>query len=139
MILRAVLASALLLASASVLAETYRIQSELWLDGELRGSPELVVEAGVDGTVETTDDDAGWRLVFRVEPPADAEGAISGSVWVHIEAFERSDGEWHALADSLLGLPPGRTGTFSIVEDPEADPRPENTRMYLQVDVTSLP
>lgn len=138
MILRAVLASALLLVSAGALAETYSIQSELWLDGELRGSPELVVEAGKDATVETTDGDSGWRLVFRVEPPAEHEGAASGSLWLHIEAFERSEGEWHALADSLLGLPPGQTGTFSIVEDPDTDPKPDNARMYLQVDVTPV-
>lgn len=139
MIRRVTLAAVLMLASTGVLAETYRIQSELWLDGELRGSPELVVEAGKDATVETTDGDSGWRLVFRVEPPAEHEGAASGSLWLYIEAFERSEGEWHALADSLLGLPPGQTGTFSIVEDSETDPKPDSARMYLQVDVTSLP
>ena len=116
----------------------YRISSELWIDGELRGSPSLIMQAGVQGSIETAGEESGWRLVFDIEEPEPHERAAEGALWVYIEIHEKQDGEWDHLTDSMLGIPPGRTGTLSIVDQGQDEPTRETARLYMTVQVEPL-
>ncbi|MDX1626063.1 MAG: hypothetical protein R3323_06080 [Wenzhouxiangellaceae bacterium] len=113
----------------------YEVSASVWIDGELRGRPSLVVEPGVEGTIEVGRPGGGWRLRVLVEPPAEVEGAAEGALWLTLGLEERVDGEWEFLTDSMLGIPPGRRGSVSVVEEGVQTASPENARLYVDVEV----
>src|SRR5699024_6955775 len=108
---------------ASALAEgsneeaRYAVAMELWVDGELRGTPAVVTVAGRPASVAVADasEGDGWKIELRVEPPVVSEGAPVGAIWLELSVHERRDGDWEVLADSLLGVPEGRSATMSVV------------------------
>ncbi len=134
-----ILAVSLGLGSAVAQAPRYMVEMELWIDGEQRGTPRLVVEAGEAAELMSTDPDAqsGWKIELEVEPPDPSEGAPQGAIWLHIAVAELANGEWEHLTDTLLGMPEGQSSSLSLVEgggnsDP-APEAPENSRLYLTV------
>lgn len=134
MALRMTVAMCMLLASSLVAAEEaplYRVDMELWLDGEKRGAPTMIIKGGTAGSIEVGGEDAGWRIELEIEQPGPGEGAPGGAVWLHVGVHRREDGQWDHLVDSILGVPEGEPATLSMVEDSEAEPVPENSLVYL--------
>lgn len=125
-------------------ADQYVVDMTLWIDGEQRGTPMVVVEPDSPASVEVSDASGhgGWKIELLVEPPTVSEGAPVGSTWLNLTVYERRDGEWEPLADSLLGLREGRTGTMSVVaadvEQGDRPATPENSLVHLSAQVSRL-
>lgn len=131
------------IASASALADEgrqYMVEMELWIDGEQRGAPIVVTSPGEAASLEISDPsgDGAWRIEVLLEPPMASEGAPMGSLWLNLTVHEKVDGEWEALADSLIGVPEGRTGTMAVVESIGETATPENSLVYLTAQTSLL-
>lgn len=113
-------------------AERYMVEMELWIEGELRGTPMVVVEADEPAEISSLEADglAGWKIELEVEPPGAGEAAPEGAIWLHLSIHQYEDGEWLHLADSLLGVPEGRANTLSVVQGDGA-PTAEESLVYL--------
>ncbi|WP_147306651.1 MULTISPECIES: hypothetical protein [unclassified Wenzhouxiangella] len=109
------------------------VEMELWIEGEQRGTPMLVVEPGEPATVEVSDatGESGWKIELLVDPPIASEGAPVGSIWLNLAVQERREGEWELLTDSLLGVREGRTGTMTLVESGVDEATRENSLVHL--------
>lgn len=120
--------------------DQYMVEMELWIDGEQRGTPMVVLPPGEPGSIEVGDEsgDGGWRIELLVEPPARAEGAPAGAIWLNLSVFEQREGEWEPLADSLLGVPEGRSATMSVVEAGVEQATPENSQVHLTASASLL-
>ena len=120
--------------------EQYMVEMDLWIDGEQQGTPIVVVAPGKLASVEVADasGDRGWKIDVRVEPPAVSEGAPGGAIWLDLAVYEQREGEWEPLADSLLGVPEGRTGTMSVVEPGVDQASAENSRVHLTTQASRL-
>ncbi|NBD96084.1 MAG: hypothetical protein GVY11_06390 [Gammaproteobacteria bacterium] len=118
----------------------YVVEMDLWIDGEQRGTPIVVAPSGELSSVEvgTASGEGGWKIDVLVEAPADGEGAPIGATWLNLTVHEQRDGEWEVLADSLLGIHEGRTGTMSLVEPGVEQATPENSQVYLTVQASRL-
>jgi len=99
-------------------ADRYMIEMELWIEGELRASPMVVVEGGEPAEISSLEADGqpGWKIELEVEPPGAGEGAPDGAIWLHLSIHQHEDGEWVHLADSLLGVPEGRANSLSVLQ-----------------------
>lgn len=126
--------------SAADKADRYMVEMELWIEGEQRGTPMLVVEPGEPATVEVSDSsgEGGWKIDLLVDPPIASEGAPVGSVWLNLAVQERRDGEWELLTDSLLGLREGRAGTMTLVESGVDEATRENSLVHLTASASLL-
>lgn len=141
--LRVALALLSMLVAAGVLAadgEQYMVELELWIDGEERGTPIVVVPPGEQASVEVGDPSGhgGWRIEVLVEPPAISEGAPTGATWLNLAVHELVDGQWEALTDSLLGLREGQPGTMTVVESGVEQGTRENSLVHLTAQVSRL-
>lgn len=135
------LATLLLLAvGACALAETevgpqYSVKTKVWMDGELRGTPELVVQAESDAMIENRSGDDAWRMHVLIEAPDESENAMDGAIWIKLGIEQEADGEWEFLTDTMLGLPPGQTGSISVVDEGVEIATPENANLFVEVTV----
>ena len=120
--------------------DRYVIEMELWVDGEQRGTPLIVLPSEEPGSVEVADEDGdqGWRIEVLVEPPTATEGAPLGSVWLSLAVHERKEGDWELLADSLLGVPEGRNSSMSVVEPGIENATRENSLVHLSATASLL-
>lgn len=118
----------------------YMVEMELWVDGERRGTPIIVLPPGEQGSVEVGDKDGGqgWKIEVQVEPPTATEGAPLGSTWLSLAVHELEDGDWKQLADSLLGVPEGRSSSMSMVEPGIENATPENSLVHLTATASLL-
>ncbi len=124
---------AALLAAGFASATDYVVESSVWIDGELRGTPTVVVESDKEATIEMAQGDTGWRMTLLVEAPMDHEGAAPDAIWIRVGISERIDGDWEFLTDSMLGVRTGATGSFSVV-DPGIDAAtPETSRLFVEL------
>ncbi|MFU8830856.1 MAG: hypothetical protein ACNA7J_01755 [Wenzhouxiangella sp.] len=135
--LRSIVAVIALSFSVIVAAEQFLVEAELWIDGEQRGTPTLIIEAGEPANMEVGDETSAWRLEVEVERPAGIDMAPAGSLWLHIGVHQQSDGEWEHLADSILGVPEGETATLSVV-DGDAPATPETAAVYLRIKTSRM-
>ena len=129
----AMLSIALIGSAAAAEDERYMVEMTLSIDGEQRGTPLIVLNAGEQGSVEVASEngDKGWRIDVLVETPTATEGATLGSVWLNLAVHELKEGEWVLLADSLLGVPEGRTSSMSVVEPDVDKATRENSLVHL--------
>lgn len=125
----------LALVAGSVMAaeDRYMIDMSLWINGEKVGQPMVIVEAGKPASIMKGDEEdaSGYRVELEVEHPGPGEGAPGGAIWLHVAVSELDDGRWRELADSMIGVVEGETGTISVVEGEVAQPEPENSIVYL--------
>jgi len=117
---------------------SYLIEFELWLDGEVKGAPRMIVEAGHPASMETTGSGRDWRIEVEVERPAAYENAPGDALWLHVAVHERAEGEWEALADTMLGVPEGEPATFAVVEGEVDEPSPEQSLVFLRATTSRL-
>ena len=115
-------------------AAHYQIDFELWLHGESHGSPRMIVEAGTPASMEQGDGDRHWRIEVEVERPAADEYAPEDALWLHLAVYERIEGDWELLADTILGVPEGQASTLTVVEgEGEVEEvTPDNSLVYLR-------
>lgn len=113
--------------------DRYMVEMDLWIDGQQRGTPIVVVPPGELSTVEVggADDQGGWRVDVLVEPPAESEGAPSGAIWLNLTVYRAHEGDWEPLADTLLGVPEGRAGTMTVVEPGVVRATRDNSLVHL--------
>jgi len=122
-------------------SEQFLIESELWVDGQMRGTPVMMVSAGEAAVMIGLDDgdliDAGnWRLEFEVEPDSDRLSPVQ-TYWVSVAVQHFNDGQWEYLADSIVGVPEGEFASLSIVEDGQ-ESTPESAQLYLRLRTSRL-
>lgn len=127
----------LLALSAGASAETYLVEARVWIDGELRGEPSVLVESGTEATIEMNQAETGWRMNVLVEPPMAHEGAASDAIWIRVGISEQVDGDWVFLTDSILGVRNRQPGVFSVVGPDVETAAPDNARLY--VELTAAP
>lgn len=127
-------------ASVAETGDRYMVEMELWIEGEQRGTPMVVVEPGEPASVEVSDPsgERGWKIDLLVDPPVAAEGAPVGSIWLNLAVHELRDGEWEPLTDSLLGLREGRTGTMTVVDSDVDQATQENSLVHLSARASFL-
>lgn len=115
-------------------AERYMLEMEVWFEGEYRDAPVLVVESGEPASidVEGVEGRSGWKIEVQVNPPGPGEGAPDGAIWMDFSIHQQEDGQWEHLADSMLGVHEGRTGTLSVAND-EGQASPESSLVYVEV------
>jgi hypothetical protein len=120
--------------------DQYMVEMALWIDGEQRGTPILVVPPGERAAVEVSDEggEAGWRIELLVKSPAASEGAPTGAIWLDLAVHERVEGQWELVADSLLGVPEGQTSSMSVVDPGVETGTRENSRVYLTAQASLL-
>lgn len=118
----------------------YVVDMKLWIEGELRGEPLVVVRPAELASVQVGGEQgaAGWRIEVLVEPQIAAEQGRAGSIWLNVSVLEQRDGEWNYLTDSLLGLPEGETGSMSMNQTGDQPEEPQDSRVYLEVEVARL-
>lgn len=124
-----------LLYATPVGADEFEIEAKVWIDGELRGSPMVIVEEGKEATIEMDQGDSGWRMSLLVEPPMAHEEASRDAIWIRVGLSERIDGEWVFLTDTMLGARFGQPAHISVVgdaEDGEPVPR-EQARLLVEM------
>ncbi|WP_376690751.1 hypothetical protein [Wenzhouxiangella sp. EGI_FJ10409] len=129
----ATLSIALVGSAAASGDDRYMVEMELWIDGEQRGTPLVVLPPGEQGSVEVRNEegDQGWKIEVLVEAPAATQSAPLGSTWLNLAVHELQDGEWNLLADSLLGVPEGRSTSMSVVGSEVEQATRENSRVHL--------
>lgn len=127
-----------MLVCGPALAADYQVQARVWINGELRGTPEVVVERGSEATIEMDQGRTAWRMNILVESPGSEEGATDDAIWIKVGISERVDGEWAFLTDSMLGVPAGKTGTFSVVDHGVETATPDNARLYVEISATPV-
>lgn len=131
------LATAQAAPAESIDGTRYRVESEVWCSGEMRGEPELVLEAGVPGVFEIHSPDSSWRLSVEVEPPGAAEGAPD-ALWFKVGIEQQVDGRWEFLTDTMLGTPLGKPGIITVVEDGAQDSSPETAPLYVELTASRI-
>jgi hypothetical protein len=127
---------ALSVSALALAADSYLVEAELWLEGELRGMPTMIIEAGEPASLEREGDDDGFRLEIEIEPVHDPL-APANSLWLAVAIFQKSDDDWEHVADSILGVPEGQTATLSVVDD-DAPATPETAAVYLRIKTSRL-
>lgn len=140
--MKAELCKPLLFLALSVLAgsasasevKRYMLEMTVWIEGERREAPVLIIDSGEPTSIdfEGAEGRRGWKIEVQVNPPGPGEGAPEGAIWMDFSIHRQEDGQWEHLADSMLGIHEGRTGTLSVAsEDGQASP--ENSLVYVEV------
>lgn len=131
---------AMIAGSAVAAEDRYMIDMSLWINGEKMGEPMVIVEAGKPASIMQKDeeDTSGYRVELEVEKPEPEEGAPGGAIWLHVAISDLVDGQWNELAESMIGVVDGETGTISVVEGEVGEPRPENSIVYLTASPSRL-
>jgi len=115
----------------------YRVQSAVWCSGQLRGEPELLLEAGKPGQFEIDSPESSWRLRVEVEAPGTHEGAGPDSLWFKVGIDQKVDGDWEFLTETMLGVPPGRPGRITVAAPADSgevvDTSRENAPLYVEL------
>ncbi|GEM_PF-1426852 len=129
--------------SAQLLADDglqeYLVETRVWMDGELQGEPSLQVQAGSDARIENRSGQTAWAMSVNIQPAHASEKAMDGAIWLDLAIEEEIDGTWQFLADTMLGLPPGQTGTVSVVGQDIETATPENAELFVEVTVRPTP
>lgn len=114
--------------------DKYMLEMKVWIEGEHRDDPLLVVDAGEPASIafENADGRTGWKLDVQVDPPGPGEGAPEGAIWVDFSIHQLENGQWEHLADSMIGVHEGRTGTLSVANG-EGESTPQNSLVYVEV------
>jgi hypothetical protein len=129
-----VLLLAALLPAAAGAAERYRVEATVWIDGQQRGTPVIVVEEGRQARIEVADNNDGWRMSVLVETPRAEEQADPGGVWLTVGLDRNGPDGWEHLTDTLIGTPLGKPGRISVVApDAPADAGPEQAELYVEL------
>lgn len=130
----------LALSSGALAEERFLVEMELWLNGEKHGTPMVIVPAGEEASVSqvSKDGETGWRIELEVEEPAAYEQAPGNALWLHFGIQEKIEGEWEHLADTMMGVPEGRTATMSVVEGEVGEATPDNSIVYLTAKTSRL-
>jgi hypothetical protein len=132
--LRSALLGVLLAPVAAGAVERYEVSARVWIDGEQRGTPVLVVEQGKQARIEVAGDDDGWRMSVLVEAPQAHEGADPGGVWMSVGLDRKGPDGWQHLTDTLIGTPLGKPGRISVVApDAPDDAGPEHADLYVEL------
>lgn len=126
-----------LLGPALAAEPRYLVEAELWIDGVQRGTPSMQIKAYTEASLETGNDDEGWRLEVEVEPVDDVY-APANTLWVHVAVYQRMGDDWDHLADSILGVPKGEFATLTVV-DGDAPATPETAHVYLRIRTSRAP
>jgi hypothetical protein len=116
--------------------EQYRVESQLWLDGEPQEVAPMIIGVDQPGFLLQTNEDGratedSWRLELRASPVDDPLG-LSQSLWVEVRLSLFRGGFWEPILDSMLGVPEGEFSTLSITPD-GLDPAPETAEVYLRL------
>ncbi|MCC5865902.1 MAG: hypothetical protein JJU31_12330 [Wenzhouxiangella sp.] len=124
-----------LLAAPALAADRYLVESSLWLDGQLAGTPTLIVEADEPASLERGGE-VGFRLTLMVEPVLD-ELVPQDILWLHVTIEQLGDEGWEELADSMLGAREGEPTTLSVVEAGQ-EATPESASLFLEARISRL-
>src|SRR6056297_1426894 len=128
-----VLLAALLPLSAAG-AERYEISARVWIDGELRGTPVLIVEPDKTASIRVGNGHSAWRMSVLVEAPDPSEAADPGGIWMVVGLDRKTGDGWEHLTETLIGTPLGETGRISVVApDAPADASPEQAQLYVEL------
>lgn len=124
---------------ATSAAERYEVSARVWIDGEQRGTPVIVVEEGKQARIEVAGEDDGWRMRVLVEAPQAHEGADPGGVWMSVGLDRKGPDGWQHLTDTLIGTPLGKPGRISVVApDAPDDAGPEGAELYVELVARSV-
>ncbi|GEM_PF-1509387 len=139
-----VLLAGLLLAglAGAQASERYRIEAELWLDGEAQEVAPMIIGVDEPGFLLRTNEEGraeegGWRLELRASPTDDPLG-LSQSLWVEVRLSLFQGGFWESVFDSMLGVPEGEVSTLSVTPEGQ-DPAPETAEVYLRLRTERVP
>lgn len=116
----------------------YRVESEVWCSGDLRGQPELLIAPGESQHFEIDAPNTRWRLNVGVEPPAESEGAAPGAVWLKVDIEQFVDGKWQFITDTMLGTPLGQPGRITVVEQGQTESDPGTAPLYVEMTATAV-
>lgn len=131
---RAMLLSLILLPLAADAAEPYQISARVWIDGELRGTPTLMVPSEETATIEVGNGAGAWRMSIRVEHPREHEAADPGGIWMTVGLDQKVGEDWEHLTETLIGTPLGEPGRISVVApDAPAEATPEQAQLYVEL------
>lgn len=136
---RALLTLLVLAVALPAAANDYLVEAQVWIDGELSGTPRLLVQPDLPASIEVEQGDVAWRMSVVVESPEAREGAASDAIWVRVGISERVGDEWIFLTDSMLGVRQGATGSFSVVEPAVEIATRENARLFVELTVHEAP
>lgn len=128
-----------LTAALPAVANDFMVEAQVWIDGELSGTPRLLVQPDVPASIEVEYGDVAWRMSVVVESPEAREGAASDAIWVKVGISERVGDEWIFLTDSMLGVRKGATGSFSVVEPDVEIATRDNARLFVELSVHEAP
>lgn len=123
------------LAGQALADDRYLVEFSVWLDGELAGTPVLIVEAGEPASLEQLGEPS-YRLTVMVEPLVDSL-MPRDTLWLHILVELFGEEGWEDLADTMLGARAGEQTTLSVVEG-DRQPTPESANLYLQARTSPL-
>lgn len=138
-LVRAVLTLVVLVLALPAAANDFMVEARVWIDGELSGTPRLLVQPDVPASVEVEQGDIAWRMSVVVESPEAREGAASDAIWVKVGISERVGDEWIFLTDSMLGVRKGATGSFSVVAPDVEIATRDNARLFVELSVHEAP
>ena len=122
-------------AGQSMAADQYLIETRLWLDGELAGSPTVIAQAGEPASLERLGEPQ-FRLTLMIEAVQD-RFAPTDTLWLTVEVETPGEDGWEAMVDTLLGVQEGQTASFSVVEGAD-EATPETARLFLEVKPSRL-
>jgi hypothetical protein len=128
-----------LAAALPAAANDFMVEAQVWIDGDLSGTPRLLVQPDVPASIEVEQGDIAWRMSVVVESPEEEEGAASDAIWVRVGISERIGDEWLFLTDSMLGVRRGATGSFSVVEPEVEIATRDNARLFVELTVHEAP
>ncbi len=123
------------IASVVLAEEQFLVEFELWLDGELVGTPVLIVEAGEFASLEKMGE-PHYRIEVLVEPSANSIMPLD-MAWLHVTVEQLGSDGWEALVDSMMGAREGEPTVLAVTEDDRLA-TPEAASLYLQARTSRL-
>ncbi len=131
----AILLAGCLVSPVLAATDQFLVEFELWLDGQVAGTPVLIVEAGEPASLENLGE-PNYRLAVTVEPTADSI-MPQEMVWLHVVVEQLGPEGWDELVDSIMGAREGESTSLSVTE-PDQQPTPESASLYLQARTSRL-
>lgn len=116
-------------------SDQFLVETRLWLEGELAGSPTVIARAGEPATLERLGEPQ-FRLTLTVEAVQD-RFAPTDTLWLTVEVETPGEDGWEPMVDTLLGVQEGQTASFSVVDGAD-EARPETARLFLEVKPSRL-